>query len=194
MGSPGKQLNATLLFTVARDFPRIVNILDLNETHEFLSDCASIIIRAAVQYRGSLANVSGDELHLVFGEPAAEFDNPRRAIKCALAIQNTADEISVKWRHALDFLVEIDVGISTGSILIGNLGPTPKNQYALIGKTVTLAAQLSRLCKECNVNVLLDTATYERTKDYFTFRKTGDRLLLGFTERIDIYTPLTSLG
>ena len=148
MDSPAKQLNATLLFTVARDFPRIVNILDLKETHEFLSDCASVIIRAAAQYRGSLANVSGDELHIVFGEPAAEFDNPRHAIKCALAIQNTSDEISVKWRHALDFLVEIDVGISTGPILIF----TPRLEYLrLIQKPKAEdLEQLSRECKRMN--------------------------------------------
>jgi adenylate cyclase len=193
MNSPGKKLNATLLFTVVRDFPRIVNILDLSETHAFLNDCADVMIRAAAQYRGSLANVVGDELRFVFGDPATELDNPRRAIKCALAIQNTADEISVKWRHALDFLIEIDVGISTGTILVAHLGPTPKNQYTLIGKNVTLAAQLGRLCKKSNTNILLDADTYDKAKDHFTFRKAGDRLILGFTERIDIYTPLTSL-
>jgi adenylate cyclase len=193
MNSPGKKLNATLLFTVVRDFPRIVNILDLSETHAFLNDCSDVMIRAAAQYRGSLANVVGDELRFVFGDPATELDNPRRAIKCALAIQNTTDEISVKWRHALDFLIEIDVGISTGTILVAHLGPTPKNQYTLIGKNVTLAAQLGRLCKKSNTNILLDTDTYDKTKDHFTFRKAGDRLILGFTERIDIYTPLTSL-
>ena len=193
MNSPGKKLNATLLFTVVRDFPRIVNILDLSETHTFLNDCAYVTIKAAAQYHGSLANVVGDELRFVFGDPATELDNPRRAVKCALGIQNTADEISVKWRHALDFLIEIDVGISTGTILVSHLGPTPKNQYTLIGKNVTLAAQLGRLCKKFNTNILLDTDTYDKTKDHFTYRKAGDRLLLGFTERIDIYTPLTSL-
>lgn len=188
-----KQLNATVLFTVVRDFTRIVNILDLTETHAFLSDCTDVIMRAAAQYRGSLANVSGEELYLIFGDPTAEFDNPRHAVKCAMAIQSTADEISVKWRHALNFLVEIDIGISTGTILIGNLGPTPKNQYTLIGKNVALASELGRLCKKFNVNVLLDTATYDKTKDHFTFRKAGDRLIVGFTERIDMYTPLSGL-
>jgi adenylate cyclase len=193
MNLPGKKLNATLLFTVIRDFPRIVNILDLSETHAFLNDCADVMIRAAAQYHGSLANVIGEELRFVFGDPATELDNPRRALKCALGIQNTADEISVKWRHALDFLIEIDIGISTGTILVAHLGPTPKNQYTLIGKNVTLAAELGRLCKKFSTNILLDSDTYDKTKDHFTFRKAGDRLLLGFTERIDIYTPLTSL-
>jgi adenylate cyclase len=193
MNSTTKKLNATVLFTVVRDFTRIVNILDLTETHMFLSDCTDVVVRAAAQYRGSLANVSGDEMFLVFGDPAAEFDNARHAIKCAMAIQNTVDEISVKWRHALNFLVEIDIGISTGTIIIGNLGPTPKNQYTLIGKNAALATELGRLCKKFNASILLDTATYDKTKDHFTFRKAGDRLILGFTERIDMYTPLQGL-
>jgi adenylate cyclase len=184
MNSPGKKLNATLLFTIVRDFPRIVNILDLSETHAFLHDCADIMIRAAAQYHGTLANVIGEELRFVFGDPLTELDNPRRAVKCALGIQNTADEIS-------DFLIEIDMGISTGTILVSHLGPTPKNQYTLIGKNVTLAAQLGRLCKKFNTNILLDNETYSKTKDHFTFRKAGERPILGFTERVDLYTPLS---
>jgi adenylate cyclase len=193
MDQTTRELHATVLYTAVRDYTRIVNILDLKETHAFLSDCTDVVTRAAVPNRGSLANVMGDQLYFVFGDPKAEFDNPKNAVKCALAIQNTADEISIRWRHALNFLVEVDVGISTGNIVVSNLGPTPKNQYTLIGKNATLATELGRLCKAHNVNILLDTATYDNSKNYFTFRKVGNRPILGFTERIDLYTPLSGL-
>jgi adenylate cyclase len=193
MNRPAKELHATVLLTVVRDYTRIVNILDLSETHAFLNDCADVVTRAAVASRGSLANVLGDQLYFVFGNPKAKFDNPKNAVMCALAIQNTADEISIRWRHALNFLVEVDVGISTGNIVVTNLGATPKNQYTLIGKNATLAAEMGKLCKAYNVNILLDTATYDNSKNYFTFRKVGNRPILGFTERIDLYTPLSGL-
>ncbi|UCG31151.1 MAG: adenylate/guanylate cyclase domain-containing protein [candidate division WOR-3 bacterium] len=192
MDAPGKQVNATLLFARIRDFARIVNILTLNETHEFVTDCAETIMTAAVKYGGSLANVTGDEIRLVFADPNAEDDNPKHAVICALNIQNKIDDISVKWRHALDFLIEIDIGISTGTILVGNVARAARKMYTLIGKHVTLATQLAELCRSYNVSILLDGSTYEKAKDYFTFRKSGDRLLLGFTERIDVYTPLVS--
>ncbi len=192
MEALSKRLNATLLFTVIRDFPRIVNILTLEETHTFLNDCAEIVIEAASKYHGSVANYIGDELRFLFGDPSAEFDNAQHAIKCALSIQNTTHEISVKWHHALNFLVEIDIGISTGEILVGLVGPQ-KKQYLPIGKNVTLAAQLAQLCREYKVSVLLDVDTFNRTKDYFTFRKVDDRLILGFTERVDMHTLVSSL-
>lgn len=194
MNTLSKQLDATLLFTSVRNFARIVNILTLTEAHAFLADCAQVIVDAAVRYRGSLINTSGDRLRFIFGDPATEVDNPRHAIKCALSIQSTADEISVKWRHALNFLVEIDIGISTGTILVGQVGTASKKQYIPIGKKVTLADQLAQLCHRYSANVLLDSNTYDKTKDYFTFRKVVDRLILGFTERIDIYTPISGLA
>lgn len=187
MNSLGKRLTATLLFTVIRDFARIVNILTLEETYTFLHDCNESAIEAVSKYHGSMANCTGDKLRLLFADPSAEFDNGQHAIKCALSIQDTAQEISVKWRHALNFLVEIDIGISTGEILIGPAGLESK-QNLPVGKNATLAGQLAQLCREYKVNVLLDAETYNRTKDYFTFRKIDDRLILGFTERVDMYT------
>jgi adenylate cyclase len=191
METLGKRLYATLLFTVIRDFPRIVNILTLEETQTFVNDCAKGIIEAAAKYHGSQTNFTGDELRFLFADPTAEFDNAQHAIKCALSIQDMAHEISVKWRHALNFLVEIDAGISTGEILVGPVSSEKKHNPP-IGKNVTLAAQLAQLCREYKVNVLLDAETYNRAKDYFTFRKVDDRLILGFTERVDMYTLVSS--
>ena len=192
MESLGKEVNASLLFARVRDFTRIVNILNLHETHEFLSDCTQTVVNAAAKYHGSLANVTGDELRLMFASPTAEEDNPRHAVICALNIQNRVNDISVKWRHALDFLVEFDIGISTGTILVGDVARGNKKMYTLIGKNVTLATALAELCRDFNVNILMDNATSNGAKDYFTFRKAGDRLLLGFTERIDLYTTVVS--
>jgi len=192
MDNPAREVNASLLFARVRDFARIVNILNLHETHEFLSDCTETVVNAAAKYHGSLANVTGDELRLMFASPTAEEDSPRHAVICALNIQNKVNEISVKWRHALDFLVEFDIGISTGRILVGNVARGPKKMYTLVGKNVTLATKLAELCRDYNVNILMDSATYSGAKDYFTFRKAGDRLLLGFTERIDLYTTVVS--
>ncbi|UCF69977.1 MAG: adenylate/guanylate cyclase domain-containing protein [candidate division WOR-3 bacterium] len=192
MDVSSKQATATVLFTRIRDYARIVNILDLNETYEFLADYAEVVISAAAKYRGALANVTGDELRIMFADPGVTVDSPRHAVFCALNIQNTADSISVRWRHALDFLVEIDIGISTGQVFVGNVTRGVKKMYTLIGKNVVLAKQLAELSAEYNTNILIDVDTLEGAKDYFSFRKVGDHLLLGFTDRIELYTPVVS--
>ena len=87
-----KRQNVTVLFTIVRDFSRIVNILTLEENHAFLNDCAQIITDNASKYHGSLTNSIGHRIQTVFADPTAEFENAQRAVKCASSIQNAVQE------------------------------------------------------------------------------------------------------
>ena len=89
MEALSKRLTATLLFTVIRDFPRIVNILTLEETHTFLNDCAEIVIEAASKYHGSVANYIGDELRFLFAIPLPNSTMPSTLsnVHCRFKIQ-----------------------------------------------------------------------------------------------------------
>jgi len=190
MSTTAKRLNATIVFTDIRSFTKMVNILSLEETHAFLNDCFGPIVETVDHYEGTVDKFIGDAVMIVFGEPITHADDPIRAVKCALDIQRKVEEINITWRKAFDFLVEIDIGISSGEVLAGNVGHAQKIQYTVIGKNVNLAAQIAHLCQEYKVNILLDRCTYERAKDDFHFRNLGEKLILGFTEAIKLYTPI----
>jgi adenylate cyclase len=87
--------------------------------------------------------------------------------------------------------VEIDIGMSSGEVLAGNVGHSKRMQYTVIGKAVNLASQITHLCGNYNTNVLLDQSTYEKTKDDFRFKHVGEKVLLGFTDSIILYTPIS---
>lgn len=187
-----KRVNATVLFTDLRNFNKIVNILSLEETHSFLNDCFAPIVEAVFNYDGMIDKFIGDAVMAVFGTPITHQDDPTRAVKCALDIQKTIEEINIKWRKPLDLLIEIDVGISTGEVLAGNVGHVKRLDYTVIGKNVSLAAQIVHLCKDYNVNILLDQTTYDKVKDNLKLKNVGEKLLLGFTETIKLYTPIAT--
>lgn len=187
-----KRLRATVLFTNIRNFTKIVNILSLHETYAFLNDCFGPIVEVVYNHEGIVDKFIGDAVMIIFGEPVTHPDDPVRAVSCALDIQRTVEEINIDWRKAFDFLVDIDIGISTGEVLAGDVGHITRKQHTVIGRTVNLAAELARLCREYNVNILLDHYTYEKSKNDFNFRDIGEKLILGFTEPIRLYTPITS--
>lgn len=184
-----KRVVATILFSTIRNFSKIVNILSLSETHRFLNDCFATFVEVAFQYDGRIDKFLGDAAMIVFGIPKIHDDDPIRAIRYALDIQRRVEEISIEWRKSLDFLVEIDMGISTGEVIAGNVGSEKRMDYTVIGKDVNLAATINHLCKDYNENILLEQSTYDRVKDDFTFRRIGEKLLLGFTRPIQLYTP-----
>lgn len=183
---------ASVLFTDIRHFNKIVNILSLEETHSFLNDCFGPIVETVLKYEGTVDKFMGDAVMAVFGSVIRHEDDPFRAVKCALDIQKRIEDINVKWRKPLDFLVEIDIGICTGEVLAGNVGHVKRMDYTVIGKNVNLAAQLVHLCNAHNVEILIDGQTYEKTKDDFVFKEVGEKLLLGFIEPVMLYSPKTA--
>jgi len=182
---------ASVLFTDIRHFNKIVNILSLEETHSFLNDCFEPIVETVLKYEGTVDKFMGDAVMAVFGSVIRHEDDPFRAVKCALDIQKKIEDINVKWRKPLDFLVEIDIGICTGEVLAGNVGHVKRMDYTVIGKNVNLAAQLVHMCNAHNVEILIDGQTYEKTKDDFVFKEVGEKLLLGFIEPVTLYSPKT---
>ena len=189
MALAAKKVCASILFTDIRYFNKVVNILSLEETHSFLNDCFAPIVESVLKYEGTVDKFMGDAVMAVFGSPISHNDDPFRALKCALDIQKRIEDINVKWRKPLDFLVEIDIGICTGEVLAGNVGHVKRMNYTVIGKNVNLAAQLVHLCRSHNVEILVDGQTYEKTKDDFVFKEIGEKLLLGFIEPVMLYSP-----
>lgn len=192
MAFAAKKVCASVLFTDIRYFNKIVNILSLEEIHSFLNDCFAPIVETVLKYEGTIDKFMGDAVMAVFGSPIRHNDDPFRAIKCALDIQKKIEDINVKWRKPLDFLVEIDIGICTGEVLAGNVGHVKRMDYTVIGKNVNLAAQLVHMCNAHNVEILIDGQTYEKTKDDFVFKEIGEKLLLGFIEPVMLYSPKTA--
>jgi len=184
-----RKVIGTVLFTDIRYFNKIANILPLEDIHAFLNDCYEPIVDTILKYEGNVDKFIGDAVMAFFGSPRQHEDDPLRAVKCALDIQNEIEDINIRWRKSFDFLVEIDIGICTGEVLAGNVGHAKKLQYTVIGRPVNLAAQLVHMCRDHNVEILVDEQTYLRTKKDFPFREVGEKIIMGFVEPVLLYSP-----
>jgi adenylate cyclase len=109
----------------------------------------------------------------------------------ALRIQERLTDVNITWRTALDFLVMFDIGIATGEVLSGNVGHPDKIQHTVIGRQVHLAAELAKLCRTYNVEILTDVATFDEAKESVQFRELGEKLILAYPEPVALFTPVT---
>ena len=76
----------------------------------------------------------GSGLLILFGAPVAHEDDEKRALLCALALQ----EIPPR----LGFITGQRIGINSGRVFAGNVGSPQRQEYTVIGDAVNLAARL----------------------------------------------------
>ncbi len=148
----------TVLFCDIRDFTGISRriapdaLVDLLNGR-FFSPMGEIVYR----HQGTMDKHIGDSMMVVFGAPLARPDDPLRAVRCAVAMQEKARQIDAELRAAGDLRLQIGIGIATGLAFSGIMGSLRKKEYTSVGMPVNIAARLQGLAK--GGEILLDQAT-----------------------------------
>jgi PAS domain S-box-containing protein len=93
-------------------------------------------------YDGTIDEIEGDGMLVVFGAPSWTVDHAERAVTCALAMQRAMLEVNAA--NARDDLpaIEIGIGIHTGDVIVGSIGSAKRAKYGVVGRTVNLAARI----------------------------------------------------
>ncbi|NJN66593.1 MAG: tetratricopeptide repeat protein [Chloroflexaceae bacterium] len=108
----------------------------------------------------------GDKLMALFGAPNVHEDDPLRAVRCALeldeALQGANTEIATLLEEAGDensptSLLHQRVGLNTGTVFAGRVGGFQRYEYTVMGSAVNLAARL--MAATDDGTVLLSPAT-----------------------------------
>ncbi|HEY0665577.1 MAG TPA: adenylate/guanylate cyclase domain-containing protein [Gallionella sp.] len=106
--------------------------------NSYLSDMTEIIFR----HGGTINEIIGDALLVLFGAPTMRSDDADRAIACALEMQLAMEKVNRRIR-ALDLPdLEMGIGINTGSVVAGNIGSDMRVKYAVVGNNVNLAGRV----------------------------------------------------
>jgi class 3 adenylate cyclase len=91
------------------------------------------------RFGGTLIKIMGNAMLAVFGAPVANEDDAERAVRAGLAIR----DLALIWPGDPDEpWIEIPVGINTGDVMAGLVGPTERRDYTVMGRAVNIATRL----------------------------------------------------
>ena len=145
----------TVCFAGIQGFIAVAEQVPAEEVSEFLSAYLDEISAAVFAHRGSLHHLLGDEIVAVFGVPYPGADDPARAVAASLEMRAAFDRLIAR-RPGLGPL-RLSVGIDSGPVLSGPVGPTRRLEYTLIGEAVRVAARLRALAPPGSVLVSANT-------------------------------------
>lgn len=183
----GDRRVATALFTNIRDFTKIVENLSPPELiavlNEYLSSMSEIILR----HSGYVDKYEGDTVYAIWGAPLKQDEHAINACDAALEMQRQLVDLQGKWERDELPQLQMQIGIDTGHLILGNVGGPRRFDYTAIGDTVNVAHRLEAANKMYNTRIIISETTFKLIQDMFWVRELDYIRVKGNKKPIKIY-------
>jgi len=137
----GQRKPVTILFADIVGSTTIAEKLDPEEWKEVVQGAHHRVSEAIHRYEGTVAQLLGDGVLAFFGAPLTHENDPERAVRAALDLQESIAD----YRRQLAGFVDdfhMRVGIHVGEVVVGQVGTDEHAEYLAIGDTVNIAARI----------------------------------------------------
>lgn len=157
--------------------------LDPEQWKEIVNGAHWRVSEAVYRYGGRIAQLLGDGVLAFFGAPATHEDDPVRAVRAALEIQQAIADYGRSLAGYVDNF-QMRIGINTGLVILGNVGTDQHLEYLAVGDAVNLAARLQSAAQPGKV--LLSEATARFARALFNLEDLGEITVKGKSEPVRV--------
>ena len=177
--------SATVLFSDLAGFTNMTQTKGpraiVDTLNAFFDEASEVIGR----HNGVVTQFQGDGILATFNVPLEDTDHAQRAFDAANELVELVRSKSFGGEN-----LQIRVGISTGSLIAGNVGGGGRQTYTVYGDPVNVASRLENLNKEHGTTVLISQSTADLLKSA-DIRRIGDVEVRGLKEPIGLYASRT---
>jgi class 3 adenylate cyclase/predicted ATPase len=183
----GERRQVTVMFADVSGFTAMSEKLDAEQVVNVINALFTDMIEIIYKYSGMLNKFMGDALLVIFGAPRAHDDDPIRAVRCALEMQESIAKFSERW--GFPFLkagdLSMSIGINSGLVVAGNVGSSRRMEYTVMGDTVNTSSRLESIANRGEI--IINDSTYRRVQGIFQFTELPPAKVKGKSEKLRIY-------
>jgi class 3 adenylate cyclase len=138
----GEEREVTILMSDLRGFTALAARLTPHQVIEFLNLYLEAMVDVISRYEGTIDEIIGDAILVIFGAPLASEDHAAKAVACGLAMQLAMADVNQRLTAKGAAELEMGIGINTGRVIVGNIGSLRRTKYAAVGSNVNLAGRI----------------------------------------------------
>jgi len=138
----GEERQVTILMSDLRGFTAMAARLTPRQVIEFLNLYLESMVEVIGRYQGTIDEIIGDAILVIFGAPVACEEHAAKAVACGLAMQLAMTEVNRRLAEKGAAELEMGIGIHTGRVIVGNIGSERRTKYAAVGSNVNLAGRI----------------------------------------------------
>lgn len=184
----GQALESTVLFADIRGFTSMSENQDAHQILEMLNEYFELAVDVVFKYEGTLDKFVGDEIMALWGAPMAHPDDPVRAVRAAVEMQQMLIEFNRTRMSEGSEPINVGVGVCTGQVVAGYIGSSRTMEYSVIGDTVNVANRLCSLAKAGEI--IISESTYAKVREQFEVSALPPTQVKGKRDALRIFSVL----
>ena len=167
----------TILLADLRGFTPICSTYPAGTVLTLLNRCLVRMSEIVYRHHGSIDKFMGDSMLVLFESPSDPAEGVRRALVCAVDMQNAMHELNQLHKHSEFPEMYFGIGINTGRVLSALLGSDLYSEYTVIGDEVNLTSRIESF--SLRGQVLISESTWERAGGFVTTGEPMDVFVKG---------------
>lgn len=181
----GDRREVTVFFADIRGFTSLSRKMEPEETVEALNRYFTLITEIIFSFEGTVDKFIGDGVMAVFGAPLKTEAHLENAVKAAFAIKKALERVN--GTRAGEGLVPLrmGMGLSTGEVIVGNMGSQTRMDYTAVGDSVNLASRLTDLAS--SGEIIVDERTFGLIRDFAIGVMLSGVNVKGFDHPLNLY-------
>jgi class 3 adenylate cyclase len=138
-----RELEVTVLFSDIRGFSTLSERLGARQVADVIGRHLRAMAEVVASNGGTIDKFQGDAVMAIFGAPEPIPDHAARAVACACEMQTRQAELNRDgWGVAEVGVLEVGIGLNTGTVIAGAIGGGGRLEYTVIGDAVNIAQRL----------------------------------------------------
>ncbi len=166
----------TVLFADLAGSTALGEKLDPEEVRELQGELFQLVNSEVEKFGGTSEKFVGDAVLAVFGIPQAHEDDPERAVRAALAVQDSFGSFATRVRDRHSAAVGLRIGVNTGEVVAGREAAA-RGELMVSGDAVNVAARLQQNAEPGEV--LVGQRTQAATTRAISYEPHGDVMAKG---------------
>jgi class 3 adenylate cyclase/DNA-binding NarL/FixJ family response regulator len=159
----GESRRVTIMMSDLRGFTLLSERLAPPEVVTLLNIYLGVMADVITEYQGTIDEIIGDAILIIFGAPILRANDAERAVACAMAMQRAMATVNELNRSKGLPELAMGIGINTGEVVVGNIGSLKRTKYGVTGSQVNLTSRIESYT--VGGQVLISEATLKEVGD-----------------------------
>lgn len=153
------QKEMTIMFSDIRAFTALSEKMTPTENFRFINSYLSKMEPVVLSHHGFIDKYIGDAIMALFPHGADD------AVRGAIDMLRTLSEFNQARQYANTELIDIGIGLHTGTLMLGTIGGENRMDGTVISDAVNLASRVEGMTKMYGATLLITEHTYNRLVD-----------------------------